>query len=183
MTPVAGVDRTACLDPPQERALVALGQVSEFNEAPRKTVGIEVAAPVDAPADASAAKRRILIVEDNELLGLTTEIALSEAGYEVIGVVASGEEALDMAETTPPDLVLMDIRLAADLDGIDAAIELRRRGVTSIFATGHADESMKIRGESADPAGWLAKPFSHTELLTAVQGALRKARPPAPGRT
>jgi two-component system, response regulator PdtaR len=119
---------------------------------------------------------RILVVEDEYFVALTIEDALVDAGHEVVGVVTSGEAAIDAANTLQPELVLMDIRLAGEMTGIDAALELRRRGFPSIFASAHSDEAMKEAGGKAKPAGWLVKPFSHAELVTAVKAALVRIR-------
>ena len=117
---------------------------------------------------------RILVVEDNYFVALTIENALADAGYEVLGVVASGEEALEYARGEPPQLVIMDIRLAGEMDGIEAAIALRVLGITCLMASAHFDEAMKRRAAEARPAGWLVKPFPDADLVAAVQLALRQ---------
>lgn len=117
-------------------------------------------------------RARILVVEDEYFVALTIEHALVDAGYEVVEVVTSGKAAIDAAVKHRPDLVLMDIRLAGELTGIEAAVDLRQRGFRSIFASAHSDEATKRAGEKAQPLGWLVKPFSHTELVSAVQVAL-----------
>lgn len=107
-------------------------------------------------------------------MALSNEMALTEAGFEVIGVVDSGEAALLQARETPPDLVLMDIRLAGKIDGIEAALALRAQGIASIFASANSDPGTLTRGEAAQPLGWLRKPFSDHELVSAVEAALGK---------
>jgi two-component system, response regulator PdtaR len=69
---------------------------------------------------------RILIIEDDLLIASQIEGALTDAGFDVIGVVMTGEEALEAASTEPPDLAVVDIRLAGDRDGVDTALELFR---------------------------------------------------------
>jgi DNA-binding response OmpR family regulator len=128
----------------------------------------ETRAPVQLEQD------RVLIVEDNYFVGLTIENALIDAGYQILGVVASGEEALELARAESPHLVLMDIRLAGEMDGIEAAIALRARGITCLMASAHSDEAMKRRAAGAQPAGWLVKPFSNAELVATVKAALQK---------
>src|SRR5262249_48848611 len=78
---------------------------------------------------------RILVVEDNFLIALQAETALAEAGFHVIGVAASAEEATELAAAHQPDLVVMDIRLSGTRDGIDVAIELYRdHAIRCLFA-------------------------------------------------
>lgn len=120
----------------------------------------------------SAGRTRILVVEDNYFVALNVESALLDAGYEVIGVVDNGEEALQSVAEAAPDLVLMDIRLAGELDGIDTAIALRRMNIASLFASAHCDDAIRERGAAADPRGWLVKPFTDAQMLTAVRLAL-----------
>lgn len=115
---------------------------------------------------------RILVVEDEYFVGLTIENALVDAGYEVVEVVTTGEAAIASAVKLRPDLVLMDIRLAGEMNGIETALDLRRRGFPSIFASAHSDEATKQAGANAKPAGWLVKPFSDAELISAVRSAL-----------
>ncbi|MBU1305563.1 MAG: response regulator [Alphaproteobacteria bacterium] len=127
---------------------------------------------LDPTASAGKRKARILIVEDNYFVALTIENALMDAGYEVLAVLESGEAALESISDAEPDLVLMDIRLAGELDGIDTALALHRLGIASLFASAHFDQAMKQRGAAAMPAGWLVKPFSEPEIINAVETAL-----------
>lgn len=131
-----------------------------------------------APAPfASLNRARILVVEDNYFVALNIESALLDAGFEVLGVVDSGEEALESVAVAKPDLVLMDIRLAGALDGIDTAIALHGMNIPSLFASAHCDPGMQARGANAEPRGWLVKPFTDAQLLNAVHLALET--PPA----
>ncbi|WP_168157366.1 response regulator [Erythrobacter sp. QSSC1-22B] len=124
----------------------------------------------------SGVKARILIVEDEFLVAMTIEETLLEAGHDIVGVVATGEEALQAGVSLRPDLVLMDIRLAGQMSGIDAALKLRAKGIPSLFATSHSDPGTRISSEKASPIGWLAKPFSEAEVVTAVEDALARLR-------
>lgn len=115
---------------------------------------------------------RILIAEDDYLVGMRMEDALTEAGFSPVAVVVSAEEAIDTAVAARVDLVIMDIRLAGRLDGIDAAIELfRQHGIRCVFATAHADETARTRAETASPLGWLQKPYSMASLVELVRRA------------
>ncbi len=128
------------------------------------------------PDGTAAGPARILVVEDNYFVALTIENTLLDAGYEVLAVVDSGEAALACVATARPDLVLMDIRLAGKLDGIETAITLHDQGIVSLFASAHFDAAMKARGAKAEPAGWIVKPFSDVEIIDAVRHALERGR-------
>jgi CheY-like chemotaxis protein len=120
----------------------------------------------------TGSKARILIVEDEYLVGMIIEDTLLEAGHEVLALVRTGEEAVKEGTKLRPDLVLMDIRLAGKMTGIEAAIELRAAGIPSVFASAHTDPGMRLSGEEAKPLGWLAKPFTSSGLSSAVDAAL-----------
>jgi DNA-binding NarL/FixJ family response regulator len=117
--------------------------------------------------------KRILIVEDEFIIALAAEQALLEEGFEVVGVAASFEEAVALAEKTKPDLVMMDIRLTSQRDGIDAAIEIRRSlGIGSLFTSANQDPNNVARAAPANPEGWLPKPYSSERLIQKVQEVL-----------
>jgi DNA-binding NarL/FixJ family response regulator len=121
-------------------------------------------------APAAALQAPILVVEDDFLVAMQVEAALTEAGYALLGTAAAGEEALDIVAATRPGLVLMDIRLAGTMDGVEAALELfRRHGIRCIFATAHQDPEVRRRAAPAKPLAWLGKPYSMPTLLEAVR--------------
>ncbi len=121
---------------------------------------------------------KVLIVEDEHLVAMDIEAALRDAGFAVIGVAASADEAIALARADRPDLVIMDIRLAGLRDGVDAALELfRDSGVRCIFATAHSDAATRRRAEAALPLGWLAKPYQPAVLIRAVRRALDELQP------
>jgi DNA-binding NarL/FixJ family response regulator len=116
---------------------------------------------------------RILVVEDDFLVAMQMESALVEAGFEVAGVAATGEDAIELAISERPHLVVMDIRLAGDRDGIDTALQLfAEQGLRCIFATAHHDEQSRRRAAPADPLGWLHKPYTMVSLVGMVRSAL-----------
>jgi two-component system, response regulator PdtaR len=122
------------------------------------------------------ARPRILLVEDDYLVGMEVEAGLEEAGFEVVGVAASAEEAVRLAERCRPRLAVMDIRLAGDGDGVEAALDIHRRlGIRSIFASAHVDADVRARAAPARPLGWIAKPYRLSTLLAAVKKVLREA--------
>ncbi|WP_119461002.1 response regulator [Rhodospirillaceae bacterium SYSU D60014] len=115
----------------------------------------------------------ILIVEDEVLIALFTSATLSDLGYDVIGIAKTAEDALQTANRHRPDLVLMDITLRGQGDGIEAAQRLKEHlGVPVLFVTAHADGTTMERAAAAKPAGYLVKPFSPRQLGEAVSGAL-----------
>jgi two-component system, response regulator PdtaR len=136
----------------------------------------------DGPAESassnqsrSTAKACILLVEDDFLVGMEVEAGLEEAGYQVAGVAATAEEALELAASHRPALVVMDIRLASERDGIDAALDIfRTLGIRSLFASAHVDAQVRARAEAARPLGWVAKPYRVETLLAAVGEALNE---------
>lgn len=125
----------------------------------------------------------ILLVEDDFLVGMEVEAGLEAAGYEVAGIAATAEEAVALAAARQPALVVMDIRLAGERDGIDAALEIfRTLGIRSLFASAHVDAQVRARAEAARPLGWVAKPYRVETLLAAVGEALDEARVSRPAR-
>jgi len=133
--------------------------------------------------DASASDKRpdkperILVVEDDFLVAAQMEAALMDAGFDVAGVAWTGEDAIRLAAAKRPRLVVMDIRLAGDRDGVDTALELfADHGIRCIFATAHHDERVRERAAPAAPLGWLAKPYTTASLIEAVRHAIDALR-------
>jgi CheY-like chemotaxis protein len=119
-------------------------------------------------------RHKILVVEDEGIVALDLGMTLQQMGYIVTGAATSGEEAVQMAIETMPDLVLMDICLRGQMDGIEASREIRQRlGVPIIFLTAFADEKTIQRAESVMPAGFLRKPFVESELLETIKAAIK----------
>jgi DNA-binding response OmpR family regulator len=117
--------------------------------------------------------KSILIVEDDYLISMQVEAALTDAGFDVVGIAPSGEEAIESVTLRKPSLVVMDVRLAGARDGIDVALELfREHGIRCIFATAHYDQRARMRAEPAGPLGWLQKPYTMASLVEMVRQAL-----------
>lgn len=118
---------------------------------------------------------RILIVEDERIVAFNLQQRLSHMGYEVPGVAASGPESLDMIERLAPDLVLMDIHIEGDMDGIDVAVKLMDNpSVPVIYLTAYSEDSTLERARKTRPYGYLIKPFSERELHATIQMALER---------
>lgn len=123
-----------------------------------------------------AESRRVAIVEDEGILALDIERHLRSRGFEICGVAADSDEALQLVERCKPDLVLMDIRIQGSRDGIETAAELKRRfGTPVVYLTAHSDPSTIDRAQRTAPMGYLLKPFKKPDLENLVHIALNRA--------
>ena len=114
-------------------------------------------------------------VEDEAIVAMDIQNCLKNMGYAVTNVTSTGEQAIDKAAMTRPDLVLMDINLAGDMDGIAAAKEIRRRfNIPVIFLTSYADEDTLRRAKATEQSGYILKPFDDAELRAVVERAIQK---------
>jgi CheY-like chemotaxis protein len=129
---------------------------------------------VELPMDDGSA-RRLVIVEDESLLAEDLAKRLMRLGYEVVGVASSGEAGVEAGERLRPDLVLMDIHLRGEVDGIAAAERLRDRfDIPVVFITGNADDATFERAKAVCPLGFVLKPFDGRQLQIAVEVALAR---------
>ncbi|MEA3208728.1 MAG: two-component system, cell cycle sensor histidine kinase and response regulator CckA [Chthoniobacter sp.] len=120
-------------------------------------------------------KVNILIVEDEALVAADLGDRLREMGYTVAAELSSGEETLERIASLQPDLILMDIVLDGEMDGIEAARQVRSRWDTPVvFLTAHADNNTLRRARVAEPFGYVIKPFAEAELHATVEMALYK---------
>jgi two-component system, response regulator PdtaR len=137
------------------------------------------AGPLFSPAESARAgvgssPARILIVEDEHIVALGLEATILDAGMEVTGIAATAQEAVELARSTVPDLIIMDIRLAGRRDGVDAARDIfDELGLRCVFATAHHDAATRHRAEHARPLAWVSKPYQSSALLRAISEALR----------
>ncbi len=117
----------------------------------------------------------ILVVEDETLIARDLMASLAQMGYHVSGTATSGEEALGLVEQHSPDLVLMDIILGGEMDGIKAAEEVRNRFNTPvIYITACSDDGVLNRAKLTEPFGYIIKPFEDDELHLTIEMALYK---------
>ncbi len=118
---------------------------------------------------------KILIVEDQNIVALDIQNRLRSLNYIVTGTASSGAGAVKKAEETTPDLVLMDIMLKGDMDGIQAAEEIKYRfGIPVIYLTAYADSNTLKRAKVTEPFGYILKPFQERELHSTIEMALYK---------
>ena len=118
---------------------------------------------------------RLLIVEDERVVALDIKNILKNLGYEVTGTVSSGEDALKKVEKDRPDLVLMDIKLDGDIDGINAAQKIRSLyEVPVVFLTAYADNKTLDRAKQTFPYGYIVKPFEEKDIMSTIEIALNK---------
>jgi len=117
----------------------------------------------------------VLLVEDEAVVALDIASILRQIGYQVPEIQVTGEDAVNAAERLMPDLILMDITLAGDMDGIRAAQEIRKRhDIPLVYLTANADQSTVERARETEPFGYLNKPVSELDLLTNIDTALFK---------
>jgi DNA-binding LytR/AlgR family response regulator len=123
----------------------------------------------------AANKTGILIVEDENIVAKDIQQSLKKLGYEPLGICATGEEAIEQAERTKPNLVLMDIMLKGEMSGIDAAEYIRKKlNIPVIFLTAYADSSTLAKAKITEPYGYIIKPFKEIDLQTNIEIALYK---------
>jgi len=122
-------------------------------------------------------KTNILVLEDESIVALDLGNRLRSLGYSVPALASCGEEAIQKAAETRPDLVLMDIRLKGDMDSIEAAGEIRARfDIPVVYLTAFADDDIVQRARSTEPYAYLIKPFEERQLHTTIEMALHKHR-------
>lgn len=119
---------------------------------------------------------KILIVEDEHIVAMGIKAMLKNLGYTVTGVASSGEEAISKAESTKPDLVLMDIMLKGDLDGIEASKEIiTRSGIPVVYLTACSDRKVLERIWNTG-SGYIIKPFDERDLKKCIDPVLVQHR-------
>lgn len=133
--------------------------------------------PRDDDSAAAATPISILVVEDEGIVAQDLQETLVRLGYRVSGVVSEGAQAIAMARKLRPELVVMDVSLRGDVDGIQAARAIQEHArIPIIFLTGHRDTQTLRRAVLTGPLGYLVKPFQETELYGAIELAIHKHR-------
>ncbi len=120
-------------------------------------------------------KHRILIVEDEKIIAKDLELRLLNMNYEVVASISTGREALALVRSQPIDLILMDIMIDGDIDGIETAELIHQQmDVPVIYLTAYADEKTFERAKLSDPFGYLLKPFQERDLDLTIRTVLQK---------
>jgi two-component system, response regulator PdtaR len=118
---------------------------------------------------------RVLVVEDEFVVAMTMKEELEDAGYEVSGIAATADSAVQLAAAGSPDVILMDLRLRGAEDGVDAACRIHAQGMNPavIFLTGSAEPQAIARIQQDHPASVIFKPAAFNEIERAIQAAVR----------
>lgn len=120
-------------------------------------------------------RARILVVEDETVVAKDLSLRLKDLGYDVAGMAYTGKEALKEVEETKPDLILMDIMLKGDIDGIETAALVKERfDIPVIYLTAYSDDETIERAKLTGPFGYILKPFEERELRSNIEIALYK---------
>ena len=117
---------------------------------------------------------RVVVAEDEGLIRMDVVATLQEAGYEVVGEVADGEEAVRLAIELMPDLIVMDIKMPK-LDGISAAEKISEYKIPVVLLTAFSQADLVKRAADAGAMAYVTKPFKPSDLLPAIQIALSRA--------
>ncbi len=121
----------------------------------------------------TTAKGRILVVEDESIVALDIKNSLESWGYNVVGIAQTGEEAVQKSLRIRPDLVLMDIRLQGDMDGVETARQICAHiDIPFIYLTAYADSHLLLRAKLTAPFAYMLKPFEDRELHIAIELSL-----------
>ena len=120
---------------------------------------------------------KLLVVEDESIVAADLAVALRALSYDVVGTVGWAEKAVEFARATPPDIILMDIRLQGEMNGIEAAqIIQRETNIPVVFLTAHADAATLEQARQTAPYGYVLKPFEERELHSTLQMAIYRAK-------
>jgi DNA-binding LytR/AlgR family response regulator len=112
---------------------------------------------------------KILVVEDEMLIGAKISMLLTNLGYEVTGILPRGEDALVNVEENKPDIIILDINLKGKIDGIETAAILQRKNIPVIYLTANSDEATFNRAKHTRPTAFISKPFKQLDLQRAIE--------------
>ena len=122
-----------------------------------------------------SSKKKILIVEDQLIIAMDLKLTLEGLGYYVTGIAGTAEESFQCVEKERPDLVLMDIMLSGNVDGISAAAFIHKDfDVPIIYLTAHSDDNSLLRANLTGPYGYIVKPIEERDLYTSIEIALHR---------
>lgn len=118
---------------------------------------------------------KVLVVEDESIVSKDIQNSLKKLGYLVVGSASTGLKAIELAGKTLPNVILMDIMLKGDMDGIEAAETIKKLyNIPIIFLTAYADSSTLAKAKISEPHGYILKPFKEIDLHTNIQVAFYK---------
>lgn len=121
------------------------------------------------------AKTNVLVVEDESIVSKDIQHSLKKLGYNVVGAASTGERAFELASSEKPDIILMDIMLKGDINGIEVASRVKEElQIPIIYLTAYADESTLEKAKVTEPYGYIIKPFKEVDLHTSIEMALYK---------
>lgn len=127
--------------------------------------------------NSTAETPRILVVDDERIVAQDISESLQHMGFHVVGVAQSGPQAIEMAMSLRPDLIMMDIVLQGEMDGIQAAAIIREKlNTPCVFLTAYSDPGVLERAKTTEPAGYIVKPFEEAGLRSTVEIALYKVK-------
>ncbi len=119
--------------------------------------------------------KKILIVEDDDIIARVEDWRLKNLGYTVCGRATNSTEAMELVENKKPDVVLMDINIKGDIDGIETAKMIKKGfNIPVIYVTSHSDGATIVRAKETKPDGFILKPFEDNDLRIAIELALSK---------
>ena len=120
-------------------------------------------------------RKRILIVEDESITAMDLSDRLKKLGYVVVAVVSNGEDAVDKAVELKPDIILMDIKIKGNIDGIEAARRINEiHRIPLFYLTAYSDESLILRAKMTKPYGYMLKPFTTREIHANIEVGLHR---------
>jgi len=120
---------------------------------------------------------KILIAEDENIIAMDIRYTLRNLGYDVCGVVSSGEESVEKASSMNPDLILMDIKLKGNVDGVSAAQKIQsRQNIPVLYLTAYGDENTLNRLDKTKPFDYIHKPFEERELQFKIKTVLNNGQ-------
>ena len=117
--------------------------------------------------------QKVLIVEDELIIAKSLARQLKQIGYEVVGIAANGEKALEIVEASSPDLIFMDVVIAGEMDGIETAKRIQKiKNISVIYVTAYGDESTLRRIQESGHTKYILKPYQKPEIEEAIIMAL-----------
>ena len=120
-------------------------------------------------------KISVLVVEDESIVSKDIQYSLKKLGYNVVGVAATGQKAIELCGEKLPDIILMDIMLKGDINGIEASTRIKEvYNIPVIFLTAYADENTLSKAKVTEPYAYIIKPFKEIDLHTSIEMAFYK---------